>query len=369
MPIHPSIFSPGSGLPFQVLTRREQLGLAADMKAEKEEQKVKGKGKGRAGGRGRGRGRGKVGVDPSKVAEPETTPEKPKPSKRAPVPVDTPERRELFPEPPAPVASSPAVKQPKKRIRGKGKAKVAMPEETAESHEPVPDPVDEKAAPKQKAKSRAKPKAKPSAADPADPADASTTKERKIGKATQKTALDLLKGMKGSDEAGWYHAKELYKALKYHKLSDRREVPKWDFWSLSMYWGTGRVGVLQKHHQKGFTHIISFGGVHVKNIAMSAHAARMFVTWQLTWENWSNLTTYTFYQLHTCWTPTFLKIYCCFFETTYTSCLSHMYMQIRFRVWGYGLFTFKIVKGFNHVENGLWKRNLLLFSLSICVYI
>ena len=262
------------------------------MKAEKEEQKAKGKGKGRAGGRGRGRGRGKVGEGSSEVANPETTPEKPKPSKRAPVQVETPERRELFPDPPAPVTSSPAVRQPKKRIRGKAKAKAAMPEEPAvpEEHampeEPVPDLVAEKVPviPKQKAK--AKPRAKPPAADPADPADpaqpadASNTRERKIGKATQKAALDLLWDMKNSDEAGWYHAKELHKALKYHKLSDRMEVPKWEFWSLSMYWGTGRVGVLQKHQQKGFVHIISFGGVHVKNIAMSTHAARMYVTWQ-----------------------------------------------------------------------------------------
>ena len=291
------------------------------MKAEKEEQKAKGKGKGRAGGRGRGRGRGK-GVARSEVADPETTPEKPKPSKRVPAAVvETPERRELFPDPPAPVASSPAVKQPKKRIRGKAKAKVAVPEEPSNSHEPVPDPVDEQAAPKQKAKAKgkAKPTAKPSAADPtdpanpADPADASITSERKIGKATRKAALDLLKGMKGSDEAGWYHAKELHKALKDHKLRDRREVPKWDFWSLSMYWGTGRVGVLQRL-QKGPVHIVSFGGVHVKNIAMSAHAARMFVTWQL--PGIIEVNSHPMYRgvFSSCiWAPTFVKVSCCFF--------------------------------------------------------
>eukprot|EP00435_Cladocopium_sp_Y103_P025272 s2009_g6.t1 len=263
----------------RVLTRREQLGLAADMKAEKAELKGKGKGKGRAGGRGRGRGRGKV---LSESANPETTPEKAKPTKRAPAAADTPEKRELFPDPPAPVTSSPAVKQPKKRIRGKAKAKCAIPEVPAASHDPVPDPVDEKPAPtaKAKAKSVAKPKAKPTAAEPENASSSSS--EHKIGKATQKATLKLLKEMKGSDEAGWYHAKELYKALKFHKLSERKDVPKFDFWNLSMYWGTGRVGVLQKH-QRGPVHLISFGGVHVKNIAMSAHAARMYATWHVVW--------------------------------------------------------------------------------------
>ena len=220
------------------------------------------------GGRGRGRGRCRGRKAEEKLA---STPEKKVPSKRPPVEsqANTPERRELFPdpaaEPPVPEAASSSTKQPKKRAKAKaqGKAKAkAAPSQPAEPAQPeaeaggsAPEPDDGKVA----------------ADGKMEPA------QRLPGQRIQKPALKLLKESK-ADPAAWFHVQELHKALKFHKLTDKKEVPKYDFWSLSMYWQTKRVGLLQKQ-ESGFVHVTSFGCTWCKNIAMCAHAARMFATW------------------------------------------------------------------------------------------
>ena len=298
--------------------------MAADMKSEK------GKGKSRGGGRGRGRGgRGKASAAAASSAPPEMTPEQKAGKRSKPPPsVATPERRVLFPDPldeetaPA-METSPPAKQPKKRTRAsKAKAKPIqtteqeveipatqpdpeiMEESTAEMQEEGQEDVEPKKPISQettstkvtgrkakkvtKAKAKAKAQSAPAAdsakadAAPADavPAEAvpAEPKERKIGKAAQKSALNHLRATKETDEAAWFHVKELYKASKFHKLSNKHEVPKYCYWTFSMYWSSGRVGLLQKKDGKS-VHVISFGGVNTRNIAMSAQAARMYVTW------------------------------------------------------------------------------------------
>ena len=276
--------------------------MAADIKAEKDAKKgkgkgdkgdkgekgEKGKGSGRGGGRGRGRGRGRKAAVSSasqpEIPEVTATPEHPpRASKRDP-PADltTPERRVLFPEEPEIPKASPA-KPPKKRVRGKKSAAVETPEVEA------PQEGDMTEVPKAKAKAKAKqhrkgkhPEAKAviegkSEGDEKDKVEGPTEgKERKVSKAAQQAALKCLQEAK-ADEASWFHAEKLFEALKGKKLENKRDVPKFDHWSLSVYWSSSRVGLLQKQ-QKRFQHVLSFGGVYCKNIAMPVLAASMYVT-------------------------------------------------------------------------------------------
>ena len=297
-------------MPFEVLSRRDQLGLAADIKAERDakkgkgkgkkgdqgEEKAKGRGSGRGGGRGRGRGRGRSAAsasDPPEIPEvtENTTPERPRrTSKRhPPAGKNTPERKVLFPdEPENPSKVSPA-KPPKKRVRGKRQVAAETPEvEVPQEGEAMTEAPKAKA----KAKQRCKPKQTKAEAEIEGKGEDNEKnndndndkvegppqgKERKVSKAAREAALKCLKDAK-TDQASWFHVEKLFTALKAKKPKTKHDVPKFDHWGLSMYWSSSRVGLLQKQ-QTRFQHILSFGGVYCKNIAMPVLAATMYVTW------------------------------------------------------------------------------------------
>ena len=303
----------------KVLSRRQQLGLAADIKAAKEAEKGSGKGVGRGGGRGRGRGRGKARQaadipEEPKTADPEATPEPPKRRhrlKRAPTPKQTPERRQLFADPDPeegdkdkPMETSPPVKQPKKRSKRSraAKAKAAPAPEVPAPEVPCPE-VPGHEVPEPEAPGPDQPAAG-SEGKGDEKKDDGKAKEKgkgegaKVpGKVAKKSAITMLRDAKEKDKAGWFHVQQLHKALKFHRMEDKSQVPKYEFWRLSAYWGTGRVGLLQKQGKK-FQHIISFGGQYVKNIAMPAHAGIMYVSCWLNLRTHANMVhMYAFYSL------------------------------------------------------------------------
>ena len=293
----------------QVLTRRQQLQLNQDAKTDKS------KGEGRGGGRGRGRGRGKAkskvpptetemdAVVPKGVvgegegAEPmQTTPPRAAASskgKRA--ALSTPDvKRQLFKDPEdqdgKPLSGldpnqSPAVKQPKKRVKKAKKAK-ALPE--GDGLPPTEEPAP-KTKPARRVRSKAPQPPQPAAesAQPAHPSQPSEPLQpdgkeeeedekpkRPPGKNAQKVALLHMQEAK-ADPAEWMHVQHLVKAMD-DKYTCKADTPRFNNWSFSMYWKTNRVGVLQKR-EGVHVHVVSFGTTFTQHIGMSVKAARMYV--------------------------------------------------------------------------------------------
>ena len=260
----------------QVLTRREQLGLAAK---QKEDKQATGKGGGRGGGRGRGRGRKASNTtkasEPEHVPEPlgangsekdcemETEKEYPSASLKRPA-MQTPERRRLFPDdmppgcsevspskPPGMVASPPIRqdrKKPKRAAKSKAKAKAkskaALPtEEEPRSGEGKGEEVKEPSGPRQ-----------PS------------------NRVTQWAMTKLAEAKQ--DSPAWHHVCKLFEGTN---VPERSCGDKLMYFSFSMYWLTRRVGLLQKQPMGGNKHLLSFGGGHCIHIGIPYVASRLYV--------------------------------------------------------------------------------------------
>ena len=296
-------------LPIQVLTRRQQLKLKEDMKIKGDG--TEGKGGGRGGGRGRGRGRGaKKGkkdmdgeidavVDGGKVDEEMLSPAKgPAQTTALKRPVATPERRTLFQDDsggadaPKP---SPPVKQPKKKAKvPKSKSVPPLP-----SPEPIPaeapkaaeEPKPEQAqptpsVPKAKAKKKAVAKRKAKDGEQKEKGEQEEKGEGSKGGGFDRSHR-LLNGKNAQtkallhieeaaeDPAEWLFLTKLYQSISV-EYKDRHDTPKFSYWSLSMYWGDHRVGLLQRK-EKGWKHVLSFGGTFCPSIGMPVQACRMFV--------------------------------------------------------------------------------------------
>ena len=271
-----------------VLTRRQQLGLAAQAKENSKD------GKGRGRGRG-GKGRGKVGARPAdattikravenqdgeastprrKLFEDEpgdvepsqasamtsgmdVDPPAAKPSENKPKRV----RGKRTPAPPkaeeAPMNSSPPIKQKKKRAKGPKDAK---------EQEHVPENV-----PPQHPS--------PSQPDVPEPAEAPAEKiAKQPGKAKIKSSENALNDAQ-KDPASWHHVLKLWGALDTLKVSkgELGSVPKFQYWSFSFYWKTNRVGLLTKSVGGKYVHRASFGGSTCCSMAMPLKAALLFV--------------------------------------------------------------------------------------------
>lgn len=264
-----------------MLTRRNQLAMAAKIKEENENKK----GRGRGGGRGRGRGRqGKKDPKPEKGnnVHPEEVPEKTTgvtgledaaTSTKRPQ-MCTPERRRLFveeggspkneevmpPEVPG-MSTSPPIKQPAKRSKGAAKAK-------AKSKAVVESKVEEKT---EQPKGAGK-------GCPPNEVENKDDKNEKTKRPPTKNQVDWAKkeltDAKTSDQAQWDHALKLFEAVK---VPERSCVEKYMYWSLSMYWTTRRVGLLQKQCGGAPKHVLSFGGGHCSHIGIPFEAARLYV--------------------------------------------------------------------------------------------
>ena len=270
----------------EVLTRRQQLGLAAQAKENSKE------GKGRGRGRG-GKGRGKVrerpadattikpcaaneneggeestprrklfdecdvakpsegssmasgmDVDPP-VAKPSESKPKRVRGKRAPAPAKVEE---------PPMNSSPPIKQKQKRAKGEG-GKGNVPEQVPPQH-PAP-----------------------SQPDLPEPAEAPAEKvSKQPGKAKVKSSENALKEAQ-KDPASWHHVQKLWLALDTLKVSkgELGSVPKFQYWSFSWYWKSNRVGVLTKSLGGKDVHRASFGGSTCRSMSMPLKAALLFV--------------------------------------------------------------------------------------------
>lgn len=296
----------------QVLTRRQQLALAAKDK-DKEEKR----GRGRGGGRGRGRGKAK-GMDGSKSSEPppEHVPEKdgsdmdvdPNASSSKRAAMCTPERKKLFhddegspmkdvgspdkaPEP------SPEVK-PKKSKRPRGGKGPNTPQKEGETSEPdpkakpktkaaprktkKPDPAPEPSPPVEKANPDPKPKPKPASRKSQKP-KAEVEKEAKPSKAKSDSsdskwdnARKVLVDAK-ADPASLHHMVRLFTATTW----DERPTPnKMQQWGFSLYHDNYRVGILQrKGPGKPKTHAMTIsGGPSCKHIGIPLEASYMVVS-------------------------------------------------------------------------------------------
>lgn len=308
-------------LPIQVLTRRQQLKLKEDMKSSKGDG-TEGKGGGRAGGRGRGRGRGAkkakkdmgdseidavVGgkVDEQNLLSPPKRPAKTTASKR---PVATPERRTLFGDDlggaDADSKPSPPVKQPQKKLKvpkAKTKSVPSLPSDAKEpkpaeepkpvpAKEPKPAPAEEpnpaeeaqptQSMPKAKAKRKAAAKPKVKGGEQKEKGEGSKDggfdpSHRLLnGKNAQTKALLHIEEA-SEDPAEWLFLTKLYQSIS-DQYKDKHDTPKFSYWSLSMYWGDHRVGLLQRK-EKGWKHVLSFGGNFCPSIGMPVQACRMFV--------------------------------------------------------------------------------------------
>lgn len=270
-----------------VLTRREQLGLAADAKDDTK--------KGRGRGRGCGRGRGKIAERPvdgeilgSKTANEEEEPIDP--VRR----LDFSENDENGPaEPPKEMEVDPA---PKKRTRAKPKAKAkakakgndeAPPNDAAEAEVPMassPPIKQKKKRAKGPSKDAAAPDAEPvpSAAAAAAAGDVEAVPAEKgkkgPGRAAIKWAENHLKES-SQDPAALWHMSRLW-GFETIKVSQETwgSFPKPTYFGYSMYWKTRRVGLLVKGPtSKDSTHVTSFGGERCRSISLSLKAAMMFV--------------------------------------------------------------------------------------------
>ncbi len=263
-----------------MLTRRQQLALAAQQKQEKEEMKASGRGGSRGGGRGgRGKGRGRGKKAPKEIQHPEDVVmeapdvEKKSSSSKGVVGQSTPERRRLFPESPVakrehpePVVASTRstpVKQEPKKARKTRKAK------TNEGPEGKGDSKDAKKQDAQEAGGKQK---EEDAKEKEDNEKKNKNKQPPT-KAQQDQAMQELTEAK-ADPAVWEHVLKLFEATH---TPERDHAGRLTYWALSMYWNTHRVGLLQKHAGRASTHVLSMGGGHCKHIGIPAAACRLFV--------------------------------------------------------------------------------------------
>lgn len=264
--------------PLQVLTRRDQLALKAK---EKEDAKNGEKGKGRGGGRGRGRGgkggrgkkaavepQGESSMDQENVSSKRAAEATPPPKVSAEQPRDevddmqTPVRNldaALDAEANPGVTASPAIKQPKKRAKNSRATKST--------------------AAKSKAAPRASQKKTEADSEPqAENQDAENQRveEPKPSKPPSKNLISKARHIlqDNSDPAGWHH---VTKMLENTKGNERDIDDKSMYWQYSMYWGTRRVGLLQKKAGEKAAHVLSFGGGHCKHIGIPMEACRMYV--------------------------------------------------------------------------------------------
>ncbi|CAK9065650.1 unnamed protein product [Durusdinium trenchii] len=294
--------------PAKVLLCRDQLGLVQEKREEAEEAKQKGKGNGRGQGRGRGRGRGKSEASAaasSKALAGKGENGSPVAAKRP--PAHTPERKQLFrDDAPAPAAEvsneSPAkpVKPNRKRVK-KSTApcrfpdvpmveeaqaeKTELPSEAAAKPQPDPPMTEKKKdAPKKKAK---KGKAAEAAAVSEDRSQAQLAKEGETaepapepapkipGKTLVKFCTNHLMDAH-KHEASWDHALKLFEAAQTVIKKGDDYGPQFSHWSLSLYYDTGRVGLLQKRVKKQ-VHVLSFGGAFCNGVSIPLEAVRLFV--------------------------------------------------------------------------------------------
>ncbi|CAK9032793.1 unnamed protein product [Durusdinium trenchii] len=250
----------------EVLTRRVQLGLAADHKEESKQ------GKGRGKGRGRGRGK-KTKTDAVDHEEVPAAPAAESSSKRG--PPATPERRRLdFDVAASPdhhasdlaEKGTPPVRQEKKRVKatakGKAAAKSAKAEQPAKhepdtGNEPSTKETKKRARKGKKAGTEPAPEPAPSGqpkpvgeavphADPAPPEDAVVRGKKGPSERAIKGALKHLAEAK-EDPASWLHVIKLWDVMdNMVHTKENPNLPKMQYWSYSMYWQSGRVGLLQK---------------------------------------------------------------------------------------------------------------------------
>lgn len=286
-----------------MLTRRQQLGLAA----QKKEDSQKGK------GRGRGRGRGKK-ANPEVNDEP-TNPDEGNLDKHdAPDEAmsechgdKSPERRELFPEnsgstpsKPKPDASASKPSEvkgdmdsapPKKKTRAPRKPKrgatstptKVLPSQTAgESNGGTGESKDNAASPpvkQPKKRTKKGPGAKAdvpmdAAAEPvAPPAEPKETKGPS-DRITKRAKDHIIQARK--DPASWFHIQRLWGAMKGKNTKPTPCMKKMEHWGWSMYWITKRVGVLEKRGTTS-SHVASFGGGFCADIDLPLEAAYMYV--------------------------------------------------------------------------------------------
>ena len=99
------------------------------------------------------------------------------------------------------------------------------------------------------------------------------TKPRTISDAQVTKAKHELEMYK-EDPAGWAHVIKLFDATK---IPERDSTPKYMYWAYSMYWGTRRVGLLQKQPSGKNVHYSSFGGGHCTHIGIPTEACKMLV--------------------------------------------------------------------------------------------
>ena len=259
-----------------MLTRRQQLGLAAK---QKEEKQATGKGVSRGGGRGRGRGR--KASNKTKASEPEDVPEplgdngngkdcemgsdkeNQSTSLKRPA-MQTPERRKLFaddmspgcpkdsPSKPAGMVASPPIRQDKKKPKraAKCKAKAKAKSKAEVSMEEEPKSGEEKGG---EVKEPTGPRA---------PSD----------RAKQWAMAKLVEAKQ--DPPAWLHVCKLFEGTK---IPERSSGDKLMYFSFSMYWRTRRVGLLQKQPTGGNKHLLSFGGGHCIHIGIPYVASRLYV--------------------------------------------------------------------------------------------
>lgn len=292
----PSQFLPLQEMP-EVLTRRVQLGLAADHKEESKQ------GKGRGKGRGRGRGK-KTKTDAVDHEEVPAAPAAESSSKRG--PPATPERRRLdFDVAASPdhhasdlaEKGTPPVRQEKKRVKatakGKAAAKSAKAEQPAKhepdtGNEPSTKETKKRARKGKKAGTEPAPEPAPSGqpkpvgeavphADPAPPEDAVVRGKKGPSERAIKGALKHLAEAK-EDPASWLHVIKLWDVMdNMVHTKENPNLPKMQYWSYSMYWQSGRVGLLQKRVGEGSVHVCSFGGATCTKISLPLKAAFMWV--------------------------------------------------------------------------------------------
>lgn len=77
-----------------------------------------------------------------------------------------------------------------------------------------------------------------------------------------------------ADPATWAHVEKLFAATE---SPERACAKKYHFWLTSMYWGTRRVGLLQKKAGQKSINVLSFGGGFCKHIGIPAEACQLFV--------------------------------------------------------------------------------------------
>ena len=252
--------------------------MAAKTKEENEKK--------RGGGRGRGRGRGRGGK-PKKGSKEQENNDHPEEVPEGTTGIEglegaaastkrpqmcTPERRRLFVDPensprneevvkPG-MSPSPAIKQQPAKRSKQAKAK-------AKSKAVVESKVPEKTK-------------QPMDGEEGKPTNEVETKDDKGKRPPTKKQMDWAKqeltDAKTSDPAQWDHALKLFEAVK---VQEKSCVEKYMYWSLSMYWTTRRVGLLQKQCGGGPKHVLSFGGGHCTHIGIPFEACRLFVRFSI----------------------------------------------------------------------------------------